>query len=163
MGKKWKLWQTLFSWAPKSMWIVTSATKLKDTCSLEEKLCKHQWHIKKQRHHFADKGPCSQTLVFPVVMYGYESWTIKKDKLWRTDAFELWYWRTLESPLDCKEIQPVNPKGNQTWIFIGRIDAKAETPIFLATWCKEPTHGKDPDAEKDWRQTENGGSRGGDG
>ena len=55
-----------------------------------------------------------KAMVFTVVMYGYESWTIKKDKLWRTDAFELWYWRTLESPLDCKEIQPVRPKGNQT-------------------------------------------------
>ena len=61
-----------------------------------------------------------KTMVFPVVIYGCESWTIKKAEPWRIDAFELWYWiRLFESPLDCKEIQPVNPKGNQSWIFIG--------------------------------------------
>ena len=55
----------------------------------------------------------------------------------------MWCWRRLlESPLDCKEIKPVNPKGNQPWLFIGRTDAKAENPITLATWCKEPTHWK---------------------
>ena len=65
-------------------------------------------------------------MVFPVVMYGCESWTIKKAECQRIDAFELWYWRTLESPLDCKEIKPVNPKR----IFIGRTDAEAEAPIL---------------------------------
>ena len=70
-------------------------------------------------------------------MYEYESWTIKKDEHWRIDAFELWCWRRLLlSPLDCKEIHPVHPKRNQSWIFIGRIDAEAETPT-LTTWCKE--------------------------
>ena len=69
-------------------------------------------------------------MVFPVVMYGCESWTIKKAEHQRIDAFELWYWRRLESPLDCKEIQPVHPKGNQSWIFIGRTDAEGETPIL---------------------------------
>ena len=69
-------------------------------------------------------------MVFPVVMYGCESWTIKKAECQRIDAFELWCWRRLESPLDCKEIQPVHPKGNQSWIFIGRTDAEAETPIL---------------------------------
>ena len=68
--------------------------------------------------------------VFPVVMYGCESWTIKKAECQRIDGFELWCWRTLESPLDCKEIQPVHPKGNQSWVFIGRIDIEAETPIL---------------------------------
>ena len=63
-------------------------------------------------------------------MYGCESWPIKKPERQRIDAFELWCWRRLESPLDCKEIQPVHPKGNQSWIFIGRTDAKAETPIL---------------------------------
>ena len=63
--------------------------------------------------------------------------------------------KTLESPLDCKEIKLVSPKWNQSWIFIGRTDADAETPSILATWCKELT-GKDPDAEKDWRQEEKG-------
>ena len=71
-----------------------------------------------------------KAMVFPVVMYGCESWTIKKAECQRIDAFELWCWRTLESPLDCKEIQPVYPKGNQSWKFIGRTDAEAETPIL---------------------------------
>ena len=72
-----------------------------------------------------------KAMVFPVVMCGCESWTIKKAERRRIDAFELWCWRRLfESPLDCKEIQPVHPKGNQSWVFIGRTDAEAETPIF---------------------------------
>ena len=72
-----------------------------------------------------------KAMVFLVVMYGCESWTMKKAECQRIDAFELWCWRRLfESPLDCKEIQPVHPKGNQSWVFIGRTDAKAETPIL---------------------------------
>ena len=71
-----------------------------------------------------------KAMVFPVVMYGCESWTINKAEHQRIDAFELWCWRRLESPSDCKEIQPVHPKGNQSWIFIGRTDAEAETPIL---------------------------------
>ena len=67
----------------------------------------------------------------PVVMYGCESWTIKKAEHWRIDAFELWCWeKTLESPLDCKEIQSVHPKGDQSWMFIGRTDVETETPIL---------------------------------
>ena len=84
-----------------------------------------------------------KALVFAVVMYGRESWTVKKAESWRIDAFELWCWRRLESPLDCKEIQPVHPKGNQSWIFIGRIDAEAETPILwpldVKNWLLEKT------------------------
>ena len=68
-------------------------------------------------------------MVFPVVMYGCESWTVKKAEHQRTDAFELLE-KTLESLLDCKEIQPVYPKGDQSWVFIGRTDAEAETPIL---------------------------------
>ena len=71
----------------------------------------------------------AKAMFFPVVMYRCESWTIKKAEHQRTDAFELWCW-TLESPLDCKEIQPVHPKGNQPSIFIGRTDTEAETPIL---------------------------------
>ena len=71
-----------------------------------------------------------KAMVFPVVVYGCESWTVKKAEHRRIDAFELWCWRRLESPLDCKEIQSVHPKGDQSWIFIGRIDAEAETPIL---------------------------------
>ena len=69
-------------------------------------------------------------MVFPVVMYGCESWTIKEAEHRRIDAFELWCWRILESPLDCKEIQPVHPKGDQSWVFIGGTDVEAETPIL---------------------------------
>ena len=71
-----------------------------------------------------------KAMVFPVVIYGCESWTIKRDECRRIDAFELWCWRTLESPLDCKEIQPVHPKEDQSWEFIGRTDVETETPIL---------------------------------
>jgi len=72
------------------------------------------------------------------------------------DAFELWCWRRLESPLDCKEIKPVHPKGNQSWIFTGRTDAEAETPILWPSDVKNWLIGKDPDARKDWRWEEKG-------
>ena len=72
-----------------------------------------------------------KAMVFPVVMYGCERWTIKKAESWRIDAFELWCWRRLlESPLDCKEIKPVNPKGNQSWIFTGRKMLKLKLQYF---------------------------------
>ena len=75
-------------------------------------------------------------MVFSVVMYGCESWTVKKAECRRIDAFELWYWRRLESPLDCKEIQPVHAKGDQSWVFFGRNDAKAETPVLWSPHVK---------------------------
>ena len=68
-----------------------------------------------------------KAMVFPVVMHGYERWTVKQADHRRIDAFELWCWRRLESPLDFKEIQPVHPKGDQSWVFIGRNDAEAGT------------------------------------
>ena len=71
-----------------------------------------------------------KAMVFPVVMYGCESWTIKKAECQRIDAFELWCWRRLLSPLDCKEIQPVYPKGDQSWVFTGGTDVEAETLIL---------------------------------
>ena len=84
-----------------------------------------------------------KAMVFPVVMYGCESWTIKVAKRQRIDAFELWCWRRLfESPLDCKEIQPVHPKGDQPWVSIGRTDAEAETPIFWPPDAKSWLNGK---------------------
>ena len=100
-----------------------------------------------------------KAMVFPVVMYGCESWTIKKAECQRIDTFELWCWRRLESPLDCKEIQPVHPKGNQFWIFIGRTDAEAETPILVPPHVKSWLIGKDPDAGRDWEQEERGWQR----
>ena len=78
----------------------------------------------------------AKAMVFPVVMYGCESWTVKKAERRRIDAFELWCWRRLLSPLDSKEIQPVHPKGDQSWVFIGRTDAKAETPILWSPDAK---------------------------
>ena len=71
-----------------------------------------------------------KSVFFPVIMYGCERWTIKKAEHQRIDAFELRYWRRLLRPLDCKEIQPVHPKGDQSWVFIGRIDVEAESPIL---------------------------------
>ena len=86
-----------------------------------------------------------------------ESWTIKKAECQRINAFELWCWRkTLESPLDCKEIKPVDSKGNQSLIFIGRTVAELKLQFTLATWCEEWLIGKDPDPGKDWRQEEKG-------
>ena len=86
-------------------------------------------------------------------MYWCESWTIKKAERTRIDAFELWCWeKTLESPLDSKEIKPVNPKGNQPWIFIGRTDAEA--PVLWPSDAKSWLNGKHPDAGKDWGQKE---------
>ena len=90
-----------------------------------------------------------KAMVFPVVMYGCEGWTIKKAECWRTDAFELVFKKTLESLLDCKEIKPVNPKGNQYWV-IGGTDAEAEAPILWLPDVKNWFSGKD------WRQQEKG-------
>ena len=71
-----------------------------------------------------------KAMVFPLVMYGCESWSVKKAEHQKIDVFELMLEKTLESPLDCKEIQPVHPKGDHSWVFIGRTDAEAETPIL---------------------------------
>ena len=97
-----------------------------------------------------------KTMVFPVVMYGCESRTIKAERQ-RTDAFKLWCLeKTLESLLDCKEIKRVNPKGNQSWILTGRIEAEVEAPILWPPDVKSRLIRKDPDAEKYWRQEEKG-------
>ena len=82
--------------------------------------------------------------------------TIRKAEHCRIDVFELWCWRRLESPFDCKEIQSVNSKGNQSWIFIGRTDAEAETPILWPPDAENWFIWKDPDAGIDWRQEEKG-------
>ena len=99
-----------------------------------------------------------KAIVFTLVMYGCESWTIKKAERWRMDALELWCWRRLlRVPwTDCKEIKLVNLKGNQSWIFIGKTDAEAETPILWPPDVKNWLIGKDPDAGKVWRQEEKG-------
>ena len=131
MGKQWKQWETLFSWAPKSLWMVTAATKLKDTWLLGRKGMTSLDSILKSRDITLLTKVCIvKAMVFPVVMYGCASWTLKKAECQKTDAFQLWCWRRLKSPLDCKEIKPVYPKGNQSWIYIGRNVAEAETPIL---------------------------------
>ena len=176
MGKQWKQWQTLFSWAPKSLQMVTAGLKLKDTCSLEEKLWqtsvqfshsmvsdslqphglqfiydKPRQHIKKQRRYFADKDPSSQfygffsSRIWMWVLDHKESWGLKKWCFW-TVMLE----KTLESPLDCKEVKPVNPKGNQLWIFTRSTDAKPEAPIASATGVIWPPETKNWPAGKDW-------------
>ena len=117
-------------------------------------------HIKKQRHYFANKRPSSQ-------IYGFSSSHIW---MWELDYKESWssknwcFWtvlleKTLESHLDCKEIQPVHPKGDQSWMFIGRTDVEAETPIIWPPDSKSWLIGKDPDAGKDWGQEEKGWQR----
>ena len=118
---------------------------------------KPKQHIKKQRHYFADKGLYIQS-------YGFSSSHVW---IWELDLKEIWvpknwcFWtmvleKTLESPLDCKEIKPVNPKGNQPWIIIGRTDAETKAPILWSPDEKSWLLGKDPDAGKDWRREEKG-------
>ena len=99
----------------------------------------------------------AKAMVFTVVMYGCESWTVKKAEHRKIDAFELWCWRRLlKSPLDCKEIQPVHPEGDQPWNFFGGNDAKAEAPVLWPPDAKSGLTGKDSDAGRDWRQEEKG-------
>ena len=123
----------------------------------EESYDQPRQHILKQRRYFADKGPSSQG-------YGFSSghtW------MWELDCEEGWapknecFWtvmleKTLESPLDCKETQPVHSKGDQSWVFFGKNDAKAETPVLWPPHAKSWLIGKDPDAGRDWGQEEKG-------
>ena len=101
-------------------------------------------------------------MVFPVAMYGCESWTVKKAVSKNCCFWTVVLEKTLESPLDCKEIQPVHPKGDQYWVFIGRTDVEAVTPTIWPPAEKSWLTGKDPDAGKDWRQEEKGDYRGWD-
>ena len=92
-------------------------------------------------------------MVFPVVIYGCESWTVKNAERWRIDVFELWCWRRL---LDCKEIQPGHSEGDLPWDFFGRKDDKAETPVLWPPHVKSWLIGKDSDSGRDWGQEEKG-------
>ena len=128
--------------------MVTAAMKLKDAYSLEGKLWPNLDSILKSRDITLPTKV--KAMVFPVVMYGCESGTVKKAECWKIDAFEtVVLKKTLESPLDCKEIQPVHPKGDQSWVFIGRTDAEVETPVFWPSHSKSWLIGKDPDAWRD--------------
>ena len=148
MGKQWKQWQTLFWGAPKSLQTVTAAVKVMTNLD----------SILKSRDITLPTKVCLvKIMVFPAVMYGCESWAIKKS--WTVKNWCFWtvvLEKTLESPLDSKEIQPVHPKGNQSWIFIGRTDAEAETPILWPSDVKKWLIGKEPDAGKDWRREKKG-------
>ena len=131
--------------------MVTAARKLKDACSLEKNYDQTRQRIKKQRHYFADKCPSSQSYEFSSSQVWMreldhkESWALKNWCIW-TVVLE----KTLESPLDRKKIQPVHPKGNQSWIFTGRTNAEA--PILWPPDAKNLLIGKNTDAGKDWRQ-----------
>ena len=139
--------------------MVTAAMKL--YLLLRRKVMTKLDSIIKSTHYFPNKGLPSQS-------YGFSSGHVW---VWELDYKESWaelknwcFWivvleKTLESPLDGKEIQPVHPKGNQSWIFIGRTDAEAETPVLWPPDAKSQLIGKDPDAGKDWEQREKGDSR----
>ena len=133
--------------------MVTAAMKWKDACSSKKSYDQPRPHIKKQRQYFANKGPSNQS-------YGFSSSHVW---MWELDCEESWalknwcFWtvlleKTLKSPLDCKEIKPIKPKGNQSWIFIGRTDAEA--PVLWPPDAKRCLISIDPDAGKDWRQEE---------
>ena len=113
--------------------------------------------IKKQRHNLVHKGPYGQTYGFSSSQFRCESWIMKKAECWGIDAFETVVLdKTLDSPSDCKEIKPVNLKGNQPWIFTGRTDAEVEAPVLWPPDAKSQLIRKDPDAGIDWRQEEKG-------
>ena len=136
MGNQWKQWQTLLSWAPKSLQMVTAAMKLNTLAPWKKSYDRLRQHNKKQIYYFSNKGPYSQS-------YGFSSsqvwvWELGHKEGWVPKNW--WFWivvleKTLESPLNFKEIIPVNPKGNKPWILIRRTDAEA--PKSLSTWWEE--------------------------
>ena len=154
MGKQWEI---LFWGAPKSLQMVIAAMKFKVAYCLEESYGQPRQHIQKQRHYFANKGPSSQDYNFSsghVWMWELEykgSWALMNWCFW-TVVLE----KTLESPLDCKEIQPVHSKGDHSWEFIGRTDLEAKAPILWPPDAKSWLIWKDPDAGKDWGREEKG-------
>ena len=156
MGKQWKQWQILIFFGSKITADGDCSHEIKRLLLLERKAMTNIDSIlKKQRYHFANRGLYSQC-------YGFSSSHVW---IWEVDHKENWvqknwcFWtvvleKTLESPLDCREIKPVNPNRNQSWIFIGRTDAEAEAPIVWPPDAKSWLIGKDPDAGKDWRWEE---------
>ena len=152
VGETMEQWQTLFWGAPKSLQMVTAAMKLIDTCSLEEKLSQPRQYVKKQTHYFANKGPSSQG-------YGFSCDHVW---MWELDCGESWapknWCGVIEDSWESFGLQgdPVHPKGDESWIFTGRTDAEAETPILWPPDAKSWLIWKDPDAGKDWRQEKKG-------
>ena len=157
MGKQWKQWLTLFWGGCKITADGDCSHDLKTFTPWKESYDQPRQHVKKQRHYFVNKGLSSQS-------YGFSSGHVW---MWELDCEESWvlknwcFWtmmleKTLESPLDCKEIQLVHPKGDQSWVFIGRTDVEAATPILWPPDVKSWLIGKDPDAGRDWGQEEKG-------
>ena len=157
MGKQWKHWQTFLGGLQNDCRWWQQPWNEKMLAPWKKSYDKPRQHNKKQRHYFANEGPSSQS-------YGFSSshvcmWDLDYKESWAVKNW--WFWtvvleKALESPLDCKEIQPVHPKENQSWIFIGRTDAEAETPVLWPPNANNQLIGKDPDAGKDLRQEEKG-------
>ena len=157
MGRQWKQCHTLFFWAPKSLQLVIAAMKLKDACSFRESYDQPRQHIEKQRRYFANKSLSSQGYVFASCHVWM--WDLDCEEIW---ALKNWcFWTvvsqgTLESPLDCKEIQPIHSEGDQPWDFFVGNDVEAEIPVLWPPHVKTWLIGKDSDAGRDWGQKENG-------
>ena len=150
MGKQWKQWQSLFSWAPKITADGDCSHKIKRRLLLgREAMTKLDSILKSRDITFPAKVHLVKAVVFPVVVYERESWAIKKAECRRLDGFELWCWRRL---LRVLWTERVHYKANQSWIFIGRNDAEAETPILWPLDANKWLISKDSDAGKDWRQ-----------
>ena len=154
MGKQ---WQTLFFWAPKITADGDCSHEMKRCLLLGRKALTSLDSIFKSRDITLPSKVCLvKAMVFPVVMYGCESWTIKKAEGWRTDAFELWFVEDSWESLGLQGVQPVYPKGDQSWVFIGRTDFEAETPVLWPSDAKSWLMWKEPDAGKYWRQENKG-------
>ena len=153
MAKQWKQWETI-CWGSKITVDGDCSHEIKRRLFLGRKFMTNLDSILKSRDITLPTKVCLvKAMGFPVVMYACESWTFYKES-WAPKNWCFWtvvLEKTLESPLDCKEIQPVHLKGDQSWIFIGRTDAEAETPIFWLPDAKNWLIWKDPDAGKDWR------------
>jgi len=157
MGEKWKQWQTFISLGSPIIVASDYSHEIKRCLLPGRKAMTNLDSILKSRDiTLPTKVHLVKAMVFLVVKYRCESWTIKKADRRRTDAFKLCYWIRLKSPLDYTEIKPIHPKGNQPWIFIARTDAEAEVSILWPPDVKSQLTGKDPDVGKDWGQEEKG-------
>ena len=156
MRKQWKQCQTLFLGAPKITADGDCRHEIKRCLLLGRKVMTSLDSILKSKDiTLPTKVHPVKAMVFPVVMYGCESCTVKKAEHQKIDAFELWLEKTLESPLDCKDIQQVHPEGDKSWVFIGRTVAEAETTILWPPHAKNWLIGKDPVAGRDrgWKRS----------
>ena len=158
MGKEWKQWLTFILGGSKITADGDWSHEIKRHFFLGRKVMTNLDSILKSRDISLPTKVCVvKGTVFPIVMYGCESWTVKKAKCQRIDAFWTVVWeKTLESPLDWKEIQWVHPKGDQSWVFIGRTDVEAENPVLWTPDVESWLIWKDPDAGKEWGQEEKG-------